>query len=162
MVEEKLKYTDIIVEKKPPIGYITINRPEKRNALGLETGGACEQLAQAFLEMKEDPEMRAFIIKGAGDCFTAGFDLGGYDQGIYKPREKGIWKGHELEPLAEISAVGPLASNPEAAYPTAPLLWGDGLWDNPKPSIALVHSFCLGAGLWLINQCDIVYAAPTS
>lgn len=35
----RLKYTEIIVEKKPPIGYITINRPEKRNAVSLVEGG---------------------------------------------------------------------------------------------------------------------------
>lgn len=161
--EGKLPYTDIIVEKKPPIGYITINRPEKRNALSMILGGTCDQLGQAYREMKMDPDIRVFILKGAGDCFCAGFDLSQYDEGIYKPREKGIWKGLELEPLAEMSAVDPImSSNLEMAYPPAPLLWSDGLWDNPTPSVALVHSFCLGAGLWTINQCDIVYAAPTA
>lgn len=158
----ELPYTDIIVEKKDSIGYITINRPEKRNALSMLLGGTCDQLSQAYREMKVDPDIRVFLLKGAGDCFCSGFDLGQYDEGIYRPREKGPWKGRELEALAEMSAGEPMSSNPEMAYPPAPLLWSDGLWDSPTPSVALVHSFCLGAGLWTINQCDIVYAAPTA
>jgi len=150
-----LPYTDIIVEKKPSCGIITINRPSSRNSLSEQAGGTCDQLAQAFQHMADDPEMRAFILKGAGDCFCSGFDIGAFDEAQWLPRE-GLGKGREEEPWAALSMGFP--NNPESSFPVP--YWWKELWDNPKPSIALVHSYCLGAGLWIINLCDIVYASP--
>jgi len=150
-----LPYTDIIVEKKDSIGIITINRPSTRNALTEMAGGTCDQLAQAFQSMADDPEMRAFIVKGAGDCFCSGFDLSAFDEAQWVPRE-GLAKGREEEPWAALSMGFP--DNPESSWPVP--YWWHELWDNPKPSIALVHSYCIGAGLWLVNLCDIVYASP--
>jgi len=155
--QEKVEYTDLIVEKKYPIGYITINRPEKRNSLTAFAGGTCDQLSQAYREMGEDPEIRVFIIKGNGDCFCSGFDMSTYDEGYWKPREKGWAKGRENEAWAPISMGFP--DNPESKFPD-PTMWHQELWDNPTPSIALVHSFCLGAGLWNINWMDVVLATP--
>lgn len=165
----KLEYTDIIVDKKYPIGYITLNRPEKRNALSSAKGSTIEQLQQAFFEMRDDPEIRVFIIKGAGDCFCAGFDLGRYDEGIFKPVEeipKAVeWvKNVQNEAWSRFSRKrGGDLSNPEAQSLGAhhSPFW-EGLWENPKFSIAQVHSFCLGAGLWMANECDIVYSTPTA
>jgi len=150
-------YTDLIVEKKYPIGYITINRPEKRNALTTGPGGTCDQLLQAYMDMADDPEVRVFILQGAGDCFCAGFDMGTYDQGYW--RERPSWgKGREKEVWAAVTMGA--QENPESRFPA--VRWWQGLWDNPKPSIALVQSFCLGAGLWNANLCDVVLAAPES
>ncbi len=160
------EYTDIIVDKPYPIGYITINRPEKRNALAHST---VTQLNQAFNEMRLDPEIRVFVVRGAGDCFCAGFDLGRFDEGIFTPAnnvpQSVDWvKPVQFEPWARFSRVNSRdLSNPESA----PLdqrhspFWA-GLWENPKPCIAQVHSFCLGAGLWISNECDITYATPNA
>lgn len=160
---EKIKYTDIIVEKKYPfkdrpdtaIGYITINRPEKRNALSSKEGGSIPQLLQAYQEMAEDPHVRVFILKGNGDCFCAGFDMSQYDEGYWKPGSSPLRKGREKEVWSTL--VGN-QDNPESAF-SYPMFWRE-LWDNPKPSIALVHSFCLGAGMANINFCDVVFATP--
>jgi enoyl-CoA hydratase len=153
--DERVKYTDIIVDRsKPPIGYITINRPDKRNTLTNFPGGTCDQLAQAYLDMADDPEIRVFILKGAGECFSAGFDLSG--PGITAGREKGWAKGREKEPWARYSVKFP--NNTESRFHQR--MWWAELWENPKPSIALVHSFCLGAGLWNVNLCDIRLATP--
>ncbi len=150
-----LEYTDLIVEKKYPIGYITINRPEKRNALTTQIGGTCDQLNQAYEEMAQDPEIRVFILQGAGDCFCAGFDMGTYNENYWLPRESWL-KGREKEAWSGFTGD---KDNPESAFPR-PLLWWHGLWENPKPSIALVRSFCLGAGLCNANLCDIVFCTP--
>ena len=91
---KKFKYTDIIVEKKHPIGYITINRPEKRNTITNFPGGTKDQLLQAFLEMKDDPEIKVFLLKGTGNCFTAGWDMSFHPE--TSGREKRQWK-RELE-----------------------------------------------------------------
>ena len=50
MAAEKVEYTDILVEKEYPIGYVTINRPERLNAISPDTR---EQLNQAFAEMRQ-------------------------------------------------------------------------------------------------------------
>jgi len=148
-----LPYTDLIIEKEYPIGWITINRPEKYNTLTTFPGGTCDQLSQAYHEMAEDPEIRVFILKGAGDVFCAGFDLSG---GGFPEREKGWAKGLEMHPWTRLSRSFP--DNPESSFDIT--RWWNDLWENPKPSIALVDSFCVGAGLWNINLFDIVYATP--
>lgn len=165
---ERLEYTEIIVEKKPPLGYITINRPEKRNAVAITPTGTVPQIAQAAIDMREDPKIRCFIIRGAGDCFCAGFDMGQYDKGLFLPAEdlpEAVqWvKGLEMEPWAWGRGFGPDGwAKPEARSLGDRTLFWEELWENPTPSICQVHSFCLGAGLWIANQCDIVYAEPNA
>ncbi len=153
---ERLEYTDLIVEKKYPVGYITINRPEKRNALSSTATGSIPQLCQAYMDMADDPEIRVFILKGAGDCFCAGFDMSQYDNSYWKPGENPLRKGREKEVWAAITMGN--GDNPESRY-RDPIFWQE-LWNNPKPSIALVQSFCLGAGMANVNSCDIVIATP--
>lgn len=155
------EYTDIVVGKKPPIGHITINRPEKQNSLTQLPGGTLDQMAQAYGEMQDDPDIRVFIIKGAGPCFSAGYDLGSTQ--IFSSPTKGWIKDREHEPWARFFTTSPEArNNPESHLFTVlrSNWWWGPLRNNPKPSIAQVHSYCLGAGLWTINHCDIVYATP--
>ena len=168
-MELEWEYTDVIVEKKPPIGYIIINRPERRNAVGTEPGGTRDQICQAALEMKDDPEIRVFIVKGNGDCFCSGLyqtaDQDGSLRSAPKPEEMPEatrWFTPELgkEPWARY--IGRDRTLPEAGpLRRTPPYW-DAFWNNPKPSIAQVHSYCLGAGLWLTNVCDVVYATPSA
>lgn len=158
---KRLEYTDIIVEKKYPIGYITISRPEKQNSLTQLPGGTLEQMAQAYEDMKDDPDIRVFIIKGKGPCFSAGYDLSSTQ--IFEPPNKGWIQGREHEPWARFFTASPeVRNNPESFLFTVlrSKWWWEPLRNNPKPSIAQVHSYCLGAGLWLINHCDVVYATP--
>jgi enoyl-CoA hydratase len=164
-----MEYTDLIIEKKYPIGYITINRPEKRNALTTFQGGSIEQLQQAGLEMRDDRDVRVFIIKGAGDCFCSGFDMSRYDENVWKAQED-LPKGFEWidkvrdEPWTRfVRARSGDLSTPESAslgINRSCNMFQESYWENPKPSIAQVDSFCLGAGLWLINNCDVVFATP--
>jgi enoyl-CoA hydratase len=162
-MSDRLEYTDILVEKKYPIGYITINHPEKRNAL---VGGTIPQMSQACLEIRDDPEIRVFVVKGAGANFCSGFDQSGYDDNMFKPVVEELpkateWvRGVEHEPWSRYGQTRD--GNPEGQSVGGRDLFLEELWDNPKPSIALVDSFCLGAGLWIANQCDIVYATPNA
>lgn len=165
MNEERLEYTDIIVEKKYPIGYITINRPEKRNALRVTADGTVRQLQQAGIDMREDSQIRVFVIKGTGDCFCAGFDMGTYDGGMFKEQESLPEHLKWVENIVDepwtryVRRFGDL-SNPEGVSLAVRDMFEEALWNNPKPAIAQVDSFCLGAGLWIINNCDVVYATP--
>ena len=64
---------DILYEKKDRVGIITINRPEVRNAM---TYGMRDELRDLFAEIKEDPDVGAVILTGAGDkAFIAGADI---------------------------------------------------------------------------------------
>jgi enoyl-CoA hydratase/carnithine racemase len=130
-------------------------------------GGTIAQLNQACLDMREDPEIRVFILKGVGDNFCAGFDQSLYDESMFKPVAKKLpkaveWvRGVENEPWTRYGRTR--EGNPEGSSLSDRVgLFGEGLWDNPKPSIAQVDSYCLGAGLLIINNCDIVYATPNA
>ena len=63
----------VLVRLEPPAARITLNRPEKRNALSL---ALMEELIAALEELGAAPEVRAIVIEGAGPAFSAGHDLG--------------------------------------------------------------------------------------
>ena len=63
----------LLVRVEPPAARITLDRPEKRNALSL---ALMEELIGALNEAGADPEVRAIVIEGAGPAFSAGHDLG--------------------------------------------------------------------------------------
>jgi len=138
-------YKSLIYEKKPPIAYITLNRPEKNNALSIGTAGGevglIEEICDACEDAKVSDDIRVIIMKGAGPCFSAGYDLT-YSTEAYRK----IW--------------GPEGWG-DAAY------FNDGqvdlhnkyrraLWDNPKASIAQVHSYCLAGACHMLCFADFI------
>lgn len=71
-----MEYKHVIFEKKGSLAWITLNRPEKLNAIdwpGQE--GICDDFFDALREVEEDDELKVVIIKGAGRAFCAGQDL---------------------------------------------------------------------------------------
>lgn len=157
MAKEQIPYTEVIVEKRYPIGYISINRPEKRNSLTWGPAGTQAQLAQACDEMRDDPKIRVFVLKGNGPCFCSGFELGA-NEGPGNSIKGDPAKEKDKDLYNMFFGANP--DNPESIMPGGGGWWWESLWKNPKPSIAQVHSFCLGAGLFTINNCDVVYATP--
>ncbi|MEE9249161.1 MAG: enoyl-CoA hydratase/isomerase family protein [Dehalococcoidia bacterium] len=125
------KYENIIVEKKGAIGYLTLNRPGKMNALSPEL---ITEFEEACYDFRDDGDIKAFVIKGAGRCFSAGYDMSGETEQTSKESVE-IW-GRDPHPDG---------------------VWWRCLWDNPKISIAQVHSFCLAGGGHIISHCDIAY-----
>jgi len=65
------KYKTILVEKQGPVGIITLNRPEKLNAMNLEMKN---EMSDALSEMEADDDIRAVILTGAGRAFSSGHD----------------------------------------------------------------------------------------
>ena len=124
-------YEAIIYEKKPPIAYITLNRPEKMNALSpqlqLDVNDALEDAGWG------DDTIKVIVIKGAGRCFSAGFDIG-----AVRPLDGVGWR--EL-----------MLSHDGFSGHT----YFDLIWRNPKPLISQVHGFCLAGGNGLANMCDL-------
>ena len=128
---------DVILVDEPASGVrrITLNRPGKRNALNHPLRGA---IFEALVAHDTDPDVRVTIIRGAGTCFSAGYDLGGGSD------------GHEL----------PFPTTPgEGQWPRHVVDGWMGIWDLAKPVIAQVHGWCLAGGSELATGCDLVYVA---
>ena len=62
----------VAVEKKGPVQWVILNRPERRNAITLQMA---KEVNQAYLQAKEDDEIRVVVLTGAGTVFCAGLDL---------------------------------------------------------------------------------------
>ncbi len=128
---------DLILVDEPSAGVrrITMNRPEKRNALFHPLRGA---ILEALVAHDRDVDVRVTIIRGAGPSFSAGYDLGGGNAGheypYYTPGGEGQWPRHVTEGWMSI-------------------------WDLAKPVIAQVHGYCLAGGSELATGCDLVYVA---
>ena len=126
----------VIFEKKDRIAYVTINRPEKMNALNNEvvTG-----LNAAWREIENDTEIWCTIVTGAGGrAFSAGADLKEMSD-----RRKGDGKGEGF--LTKARATG---------------FWRTS--DLTKPVIAAVDGYCLAGGLELAMACDFIIASDRS
>ncbi len=61
-----------LVEKKPPIAWVYLNRPHKKNATHPP---AWKESPAIFEDLDKDPDIRAVIVAGKGPCFSAGIDL---------------------------------------------------------------------------------------
>jgi enoyl-CoA hydratase len=128
-------YKRIIVdEPREQVRRITLNRPEKRNPLSNELRG---ELFAALEQADTDPAVRVTVIRGAGSCFSAGYDLQSNvaeGQPFYTAGGLGNWPRHVVEGFFRI-------------------------WDLAKPVIAQVHGYCLAGGTELATACDLVYVA---
>jgi enoyl-CoA hydratase len=125
----------LVDDPAPHVRRITLNRPEKRNALNHALRGG---ILQALEVGDADPEVRVQIVRGAGKCFSAGYELGG---------------GNEGQELPYFTAAG------EGQWPRHVTEGWMGIWDLAKPVIAQVHGWCLAGGSELATGCDLVYVA---
>ena len=130
-----MKFETIIYEKEGPLAWITFNRPEKLNSI---TRRMTAEILLATDKAQCDDEVRVIIVKGAGRAFSAGFDLE-IDEKTDRTEEE------ELQELkAELHADFDLIMR---------------FWHSPKPTIAAVHTYCLGGAMELAVACDITIAA---
>jgi enoyl-CoA hydratase len=126
----------LIDDPAPMVRRITLNRPEKRNALNATLR---REILTAAREADRDDGVAVTIIRGAGTCFSAGYDLSG------DPASQG-------EPL-DYNAEG------EGSYMRGVTNGWMSIWDLAKPVIAQVHGYCLAGGSELATGCDLVYVA---
>ncbi len=124
------------------IATITLNRPEKANAIRADMALG---LDAALRKANRDTEVRVVVLEGAGDDFCAGFDFTG---GLEHHR---VYREHGYDPgLDAVAAVSGFTSGTEIFM---------GLWRGLKPTIAKVHGYCLGAGSELALCADLVVAS---
>jgi enoyl-CoA hydratase len=128
--------TDVLLidDPAPGVRRLTMNRPEKRNALNNALRGAIFAALQAA---DGDPGVNVTILRGAGPAFSAGYDLSAdnsADQPYYTAGGAGQWARHVVDGWFRV-------------------------WDLAKPVIAQVHGYCLAGGSELATSCDLVYVA---
>ncbi len=133
-----LKY--VIYEKKGHVAYVTINRPEVRNALH---SFAYVELRQCWRDIGLDPNIYAGIVTGTGQAFCAGRDV---------------------KFLASYQAEGKRTPHED---PNSPIFhWGGGGQPQDvnleKPLIAAINGFAVGVGLSIVLQCQLRVMADTA
>jgi enoyl-CoA hydratase/carnithine racemase len=119
----------ILVSREEPLARITLNRPEKRNALSLEL---MQELIRSLDTLGADGDIRAIVIEAAGPVFSAGHDLGEL-------------VGRELPFYQQVFDV------------CTELM--ETIHRVPQPVIAKVHGVATAAGCQLVAACDLVVAA---
>jgi trans-feruloyl-CoA hydratase/vanillin synthase len=126
-------YECVTVEKDDGLTWVTLNRPDKRNAMSPELD---REMLDIILSLEGDPETRVLILTGAGDAFCAGMDLKLYFRALEdKPAERvrAEWVTHQWR-------------------------WYR-LWNFPKPTIAMVNGYCMGGAFTQLVACDFAIAA---
>lgn len=125
-------YKMITYEKVDGVAWITLNSPERYNALVKEMR---EELKEALEDASKDDEVRAVVIRGAGKAFSAGGDL------------KAMAEWTPLKAVRELKEMG-------TAFVIERIIR-----EMPKPVIAAVHGYALGGGFELAMSCDIIIAS---
>jgi len=131
------EYKYYLIEKKAPIAWVYLNRPDKKNAMNPP---AWKEAPAVFESLSNDPEIRAIIVAGKGPSFCAGIDLMsmiGEIPELMDPSQKG---GVKLQLRQKIFNLQETITCIEKCR---------------KPVIAAVHGHCIGAGLDMITACDI-------
>lgn len=135
-------FETLLYESSDKIARITFNRPEKLNAINLQM---IDEIVQAVDLAEKDDDVNVVIFRGAGRAFSAGFDLTQvffmYGGGTGKPGEKRPSQRSRLH--RDRITLDMLRR----------ILY---CW---KPTIAQVHGYCIGGGLYITQACDIVIVA---
>jgi enoyl-CoA hydratase len=128
-----MNYDNIKISRDNAIGLVTINRPDKLNALNRKT---IQELNAAFAEMQEDKSIRVVILTGAGEkAFVAGADIKELSELDEEQGKEYVLEGQELTKMIENSA---------------------------KPVIAAINGFALGGGTELALCCHIRIASKNA
>lgn len=128
-------FQTIRYECEGPLAWVTLNRPEKLNAISKTM---VAELNRALDEAQRDESVLVILIRGEGRAFSAGFDL-------------------EPESVPGRTREQEVAALKQELRDDFDLIMR--FWDSPKPTIAAVHGYCLGGALELAIACDLTIAA---
>ena len=127
-------FETVLYDVAGPVARVTINRPEKRNALNVTV---MRELRSAFALTRADAAVRVVVLTGAGDkAFSAGGDLGGFTEGQSKV-EQHFLRGTLADLFEDMTRLG-------------------------KPVIARVNGHALAGGFGLMCACDLIVAGDTA
>lgn len=125
----------LLIEKQDKIGYITLNRPEKRNAFNQQL---VSELDQAFTQLEDDNELRVVVLKAHGDVFCAGADL------------------EYLQQLQTFSYEENYEDSRYLAYVY------QKIYELGKPVIAQVQGHAIAGGAGLATVCDYCFSVANA
>lgn len=130
-----MAFQTILYEKRDAIAYLTLNRPERLNALNATL---LAEFREALEVIEADPDLRVVILTGAGRAFSAGFDLN-REPGDADPQElpPDVWRGRLKRHIDTFMQV----------------------WNLSKPVIAAVNGYALAGACELVQVCDIKIAS---
>jgi methylglutaconyl-CoA hydratase len=129
-----MSYTNLKVENNSGIATLTLNRPEKRNALSFEL---VDELLAALKEI-ERSSAQVVILTGAGKAFCSGMDLDVLKSVLGKTHEENIKDSEHMAALFR------------------------GVYDFPLPTIAAVNGAAIAGGTGIATMCDFTLATPNS
>ncbi|WP_296404006.1 crotonase/enoyl-CoA hydratase family protein [Psychrobacter sp.] len=129
-------YQTIVLSEANDILTVTLNRPDKKNAMSLQM---MAELINVAKDLKKDRAIRAVIIKGQGDTFCAGIDLG--DLNNPKNAIKGLYE---------------LIKPTQSIFQKVCLIWRE----VPIPVIVVTNGYCIGAGMQLALAADFRITDP--
>lgn len=124
---------NLVVTRDGSVAVLTIDRPEKRNAM---TAAMWAALPSALADLADDAGVRSLVVTGAGPGFCAGADISDLLSGA-----------DPADPMAEVRRDNLAA---QAA-----------LRDFPKPTIAMIRGHCIGGGVEIAAACDLRFTDPT-
>ena len=127
-------------EEQDAIGYLTLNRPDRLNAL---SPTLMAELREALDAIDANPDLRALILTGAGRAFSAGFDI----------------QTEALAPAGEPPSGEPPSADARRSRLKANIDTFLMIWNLTKPVIAAVNGYALGGACELIQICDIKIAS---
>ena len=135
-----MRYETILYDVQERVALVTLNRPQYRNA---QSRLLLEELDAALAQANKDREVGVIVVRGAGEHFSAGHDLG-------TPEEK-----------ADAEA-RPIEAGIRGRYERSHELFVDFSlrWRNlSKPTVAVVEGYCIFGGWMIASAMDIIYAA---
>jgi enoyl-CoA hydratase/carnithine racemase len=139
------EYQTIKVEKKADLCFLTLNRPDKLNALSMEM---IYELHHFFSTVTDDYRLRVIIFRGAGRAFCAGADLAGVKNSTFEGLEE---LGNQMGPV-------------QFHYERVQKVLGEIILMMrrcPQPIIGAVHGHAVGGGFSLALGCDVRIAAES-
>ncbi len=127
----------VLLEIDQGIATVTLNRPDKYNGLDMPMFEAITRVAR---QLKKDRSVRAIILKGAGEAFCSGLDVGKVSKNPVNFLKLLVKPGRKISNLAQ-----------DVGY-----LWRD----VPAPVIAVTHGYCFGGGFQIALGADFRFATP--
>jgi len=123
------------VEKRGAVGWIVFDQPAKKNAIN---GAMWRGIPEAMAKFDADPEIRCVAFRGAGaEAFAAGADISEFEKVRANEAAVGEYDGLLDRVLHSIQ-------------------------DSRRPSVAMIHGFCLGGGLEVALACDLRYCGTSA
>jgi enoyl-CoA hydratase/carnithine racemase len=126
---------NMLAEIDGPVGWMIFNKPARRNAVSLDMWEAMPVILDRF---EQDPAVRVIVLKGAGEqAFVSGADISQFEKARSSPEGNAHYDTVSGEAMRRLAACG-------------------------KPTLAMIHGFCIGGGLAIAIGCDIRIAGESA